>query len=489
MTVSTTACADTAAPTPPSNLIVGMRTASTIALSWAPSTDAAGVVGYGLYRAGSLVATTAGTTGIVTGLTCGTNYTLGVDAYDAAEHEPVRRDGRHDGMADTQAPSVPTGLAVSGISQTGLTFSWAAATDNIGVTGYRVDRDGTVVDQPMQPTSALTGLVCGTSYTLGVVARDAAGNQSTRSTTSATTSACTAPLTGSVFLSPSGSDTNACTQTAPCKSFQRGYERANPGQTVVLAAGNYGQQTMRRSQSKTSTDDVVIEPASGATVTVTDLTLGAMDTPNSGPEHLTLRNIRDAKSPQGSFEFVGVNDVTLENLDAANFYENWSSNLTIRGGDWGPCTVPGNCSNSKFDVETGSNIVVENAIFANFRIVPNSGEHFECMIIFGGQNLTIRGNTFRDCEFYDIFLQHPVWAGSRFDGSSPRGIDIENNSFDVTWDNGIDGRKSAVAFSPRRVPFSDVLVKCNTFLFGSTVSVNDDNDGTAYNNFSFVPGC
>ena len=49
MTVSTTACADTNAPTAPSNLIVGTRTASTIALSWAPSTDNAGVVGYGLY--------------------------------------------------------------------------------------------------------------------------------------------------------------------------------------------------------------------------------------------------------------------------------------------------------------------------------------------------------------------------------------------------------------------------------------------------------
>ena len=111
------------------------------------------------------------------------------------------------------------------------------------------------------------------------------------------------------------------------------------------------------------------------------------------------------------------------------------------------------------------------------------------MIVFGGQNLTIRGNTFRDCEFYDIFLQHPVWAGSRFDGSSPQGILMENNSFDVTWDNGTDGRKSAVAFSPRQVPFKNVLIRCNTFLLGSTVTVNDDSDGTVYSNFSFIPTC
>ena len=97
---------------------------------------------------------------------------------------------------------------------------------------------------------------------------------------------------------------------------------------------------MRRSSSKTSSDDVVIAPAPGAVVTVTDLMLGAMDTPNSGPEHLTIRSIRDSRSPQGSFGFVGVNDVTLENLDAANFYTNWSSNLTIRGGDFGAPRFP-----------------------------------------------------------------------------------------------------------------------------------------------------
>ena len=54
-----------------------------MALSWTASTDDVGVTGYGLYLSGSRTSETTGTTGEFTGLTCGTTYTLGVDAKDA----------------------------------------------------------------------------------------------------------------------------------------------------------------------------------------------------------------------------------------------------------------------------------------------------------------------------------------------------------------------------------------------------------------------
>jgi chitodextrinase len=42
------------------------------------------VAGYGLYRDGVRVGTTTSLVGAFTGLSCGTSYRLGVDAYDAA---------------------------------------------------------------------------------------------------------------------------------------------------------------------------------------------------------------------------------------------------------------------------------------------------------------------------------------------------------------------------------------------------------------------
>ena len=41
---------------------------------------------------------------------------------------------------DTQAPTAPTALVVTAVSTTQLSLSWAAATDNVGVTGYRLER-------------------------------------------------------------------------------------------------------------------------------------------------------------------------------------------------------------------------------------------------------------------------------------------------------------------------------------------------------------
>lgn len=78
--------------------------------------------------------------------------------------------------ADTQAPSAPTGLIASNITQTTATLSWNASTDNVGVTGYDV-YSGTTVLGTVEGTSAtITGLTANTNYSYTVKAKDAAGN-------------------------------------------------------------------------------------------------------------------------------------------------------------------------------------------------------------------------------------------------------------------------------------------------------------------------
>ena len=72
---------------------------------------------------------------------------------------------------DTTPPSAPTGLAASNVTQTGLTLTWNASTDNVGVTGYDVYRNGTKMATVTSTSSSQTGLACGTSYSFGVVAR------------------------------------------------------------------------------------------------------------------------------------------------------------------------------------------------------------------------------------------------------------------------------------------------------------------------------
>ncbi len=78
---------------------------------------------------------------------------------------------------DSTPPSAPGTLTASGIGQTQLTLTWAAASDNVAVTGYRVTRNGIMLPATVTGLSfSDTGLSPGTSYSYTVQALDAAGN-------------------------------------------------------------------------------------------------------------------------------------------------------------------------------------------------------------------------------------------------------------------------------------------------------------------------
>ncbi len=83
---------------------------------------------------------------------------------------------------DTTPPSVPANLTVTGVTTSTASLSWTASTDNVGVSGYNVYRNGTQVGTTANPSYTDTGLAPSTTYTYTVAAYDAAGNVSGRST-------------------------------------------------------------------------------------------------------------------------------------------------------------------------------------------------------------------------------------------------------------------------------------------------------------------
>src|SRR5206468_9453884 len=95
---------------------------SQINLSWAAPTDNEGVRACRVYRAVTFRATLgAVTTYQNTGLTASTSYSYTVQALDAAGNasaQSVSASATTQAAADTQAPSVPTGLAASAVSST-----------------------------------------------------------------------------------------------------------------------------------------------------------------------------------------------------------------------------------------------------------------------------------------------------------------------------------------------------------------------------------
>ncbi len=82
------------------------------------------------------------------------------------------------GGGDSTAPSVPGNLRSTGTTSSSVSLAWNASTDNVGVTGYNVYRNGTLITTVTGTTYTDTGLNASTTYTYRVRARDAANNLS-----------------------------------------------------------------------------------------------------------------------------------------------------------------------------------------------------------------------------------------------------------------------------------------------------------------------
>jgi chitodextrinase len=87
------------------------------------------------------------------------------------------------GSGDQQPPSVPTGLGATVMSASRIDLNWNASTDDVAVSGYDIERNGTVFTTTgAQTTYSDTTVSPGTTYTYRVVARDLSGNTSDPST-------------------------------------------------------------------------------------------------------------------------------------------------------------------------------------------------------------------------------------------------------------------------------------------------------------------
>jgi PQQ-dependent dehydrogenase (s-GDH family) len=175
---------DTQSPTAPSNLVSSNITSNSFTLSWTASTDNVGVTGYDVYQNGIKInaANITGTSYNVTGLTANTTFAYYVKAKDAAGNQSANSSTLNVTtlQGDVIPPSIPLNLNAIVITQNSFRLKWDASTDNVGVTGYDVFRNGVKINGSAVTNTYfdVTGLTAGTIYLMTVVAKDAAGNTS-----------------------------------------------------------------------------------------------------------------------------------------------------------------------------------------------------------------------------------------------------------------------------------------------------------------------
>jgi fibronectin type 3 domain-containing protein len=183
---------DNIPPSAPTGLTATSPNATTVNLAWNVSTDNVGVAGYRVERctgAGcssfAQIGTPTSTSFSDTTASGATNYSYRVRAVDAANNLGGYSSTATVTTADNVAPSAPTGVTATSPSSTTVNLSWTASTDNIGVTGYRVERcagAGCASFAQIGTASATsfsdTSLAGTTSYSYRVSATDATGNLS-----------------------------------------------------------------------------------------------------------------------------------------------------------------------------------------------------------------------------------------------------------------------------------------------------------------------
>ncbi|WP_240421799.1 fibronectin type III domain-containing protein [Paenibacillus periandrae] len=173
---------DTQAPSVPTNLTLLSYTPNSATIAWTGSTDNVGVLGYDVRVNGQFFAVNhVATSYTVNGLNANTTLSITVRARDMAGN--VSADSNALSVyIDTQAPSIPTNLMIASRTVNSASITWAASTDNVGVTGYDVYVNGQVVVTNHGATSyTVNGLNANTTYSITVKARDAAGNVSAAS--------------------------------------------------------------------------------------------------------------------------------------------------------------------------------------------------------------------------------------------------------------------------------------------------------------------
>lgn len=276
------------------------------------------------------------------------------------------------------------------------------------------------------------------------------------------------------FISPSGKDTNPCTEAQPCKTFQKGYEAAGCGDVVEVESGRYasgewtepggvkdhGELIPYSAAKAACTADVAFRPAKGATVE-----LGPSLRVLSG--HVVVQNMAlgsgatgkgDAEvydyDPAGIYGGHAVQWVSLQGLTGRNFELSAVQHVNVLGGSYGPASACGTGKPGKVQYGGANNALrsqpedkatpqVESVVIAGLTVheIMSYNElecHTEGLAIFSGKGVTVANSKFYGNDVFDVFDQNNS-------GGEVGSVNLLNNWFAVPTKEAGEGASESGA--------------------------------------------
>ena len=179
-------------------------------------------------------------------------------------------------------------------------------------------------------------------------------------------------------------------------------------------------------------------------------TSARLSSARTGPKNVSIRDVqtRIIRSWPGSANLV------WQNIDARIFSVLDSTNVSIVGGDYGPCQAPrdGNCVS--LVAGTSSNVTIEGVYIHDISSTDLTNYHVVGLFIRGGNNVTIRRSKFRGNMITNIRFQNQPCCSNQT-------ILVENNWFAAPLQgDGVSPRSDAIDVDD---PVSNLLIRNNSF--------------------------
>jgi fibronectin type 3 domain-containing protein len=202
--------ADTITPSIPTNL-AGSAVSTNVNLSWTASTDNVGVAGYNIIRNGVWLANSQPTTYTDSGLATSTTYNYQIQAFDLAGNTSLSSPTVAVSTVYTIPPTAPTNVVGTPYSAAGITLTWTASQDPMGLSSYQIFRGTSPANLLQVGTVAGTttsyndhSLTASTTYYYSVDATESSYVSTTSAIASATTLALPSAPTNPVATPVSG---------------------------------------------------------------------------------------------------------------------------------------------------------------------------------------------------------------------------------------------------------------------------------------------
>lgn len=178
-----------------SGVYAGNITISSATINWTTNESADTQVEYGTapsygnitIRSSSLVTSHAQS---ISNLSPSTLYHYRVLSRDSSGNLTVSVDNTFmtaEDPQDSTPPTVPQNIQATAVSSSQVNLSWYASTDNVGVGGYKIFRNGTQITSINTTSYPDTGLSASTTFRYTVTAYDKAGNESNPSVSTTVT--------------------------------------------------------------------------------------------------------------------------------------------------------------------------------------------------------------------------------------------------------------------------------------------------------------